>query len=296
MRYGGHQTFPVREGWLNKALELLEQEPAAFARKDLADALGVGANMAKSIEHWIVATGLASKRPTKEVHRSGIKYDRTWLGDLIWDRDPYFTLEETWWILHVNVVRDPTNATTWDWFYNEFPEQRFDKTQLVSRLVRHERDTVSKPSSDSTIERDVTCFLNTYSQPVPREKKDPEEDLGSPFQELRLMSALKSSGTYELHRRNRHLAPEVLLYSIIPLVDGDSEHIDFSFSWLTKQRSGPLQVFALTAESLFEQVMALEYEAPSIDYQVRGLAGDRQITFRTPSPQTLLESMYGRLN
>lgn len=296
MRYGGHQTFPVREGWLNKALELLSAEPEAFAGGELADALGVGANMAKSIEHWIVATGLATKRSTKEVHSTRIKYDPTWLGKLVWKHDPYFTLEETWWVLHINVVRDPANATTWSWFFNEFPEYRFDKTQLVSRLVQRERQLVTKPASQNTIERDVTCFLNTYAQSVPREKKDPEEDLGSPFQELRLMSALKSSGTFELHRRARSMAPEVLVYSILPLVEEEGEHIDFSFSWLTKQRSGPLQTLALTTESLFEQVMALEVESEHLSFEVRGLAGDRQITFKRPSAAVLLDAMYKRLN
>lgn len=296
MRYGGHQTFPVREGWLNKALELLKENPEAFARPDLADALGVGSNMAKSIEHWVVATGLAMKRPTKEVHSTGIKYDRTTLGDLIWHYDPYFTLEETWWVLHINVVRDPANATTWDWFFNEFPEYRFDKAQLVSRLLRRERQLVTKPASQNTIERDVTCFLNTYAQPVPREKKDSEEDLGSPFQELRLMSALRSSGTFELHRRARAIAPEVLVYSMLPLVENEAEHVDFSFSWLTKQRSGPLQTLALTTESLFEQVMGLEIEGRGLSFEVRGLAGDRQITFRRPTVEALLDAMYKRLN
>jgi len=297
MRYGGHETFPVREGWFNKALDLLDREPQAFSSDEKAHALGVGANMAKSIEHWIVATGLAEKRPTKEVHNTKIKYVPTELGRVIWRYDPYFTLEETWWILHTNLVRDAANAAMWDWFFNENPELRFDKAHLVSRLVQRERQLVSKPASEKTIDRDVSCFLSTYAQSVPREKKDPEEDLGSPFQELRLMTARKASGTYELHRRSRTLTPEILLYSLLRLLDGRSEeHIDFSFSWLTKQRSGPLQVYALPTESLFEQIMWLETEATQYGFQVRGLAGDRQITLRKPSETDLLKDMYERLN
>lgn len=296
MRFGGHQTFVVREGWLSKALELLEHNPEAFARKDLADYLGVGANMAKSIEHWIVATGLATKVPTKEVHKTGIKYKRTAVGDLIWEHDPYLTSEETWWLLHLNVVNDYENAVTWNWFFNEFSEQRFEKAHLVSKLLQKEKSTQSRVPSEKTLERDVSCFLNTYSQPVPREKKDPEEDLGSPFQELRLMSALKSSGTYELHRRSRSIAPEVLIYSILKVLDTEKDRTDFSFTWLTRQRSGPLQTLALTADSLFEQLMGLEQEADQYDFSVRGLAGDRQITLRKPTIDELLSSLYARLN
>ena len=51
MRFGGHQTFFVREGWLAKGLGLLREDVSAFDDPYVADWLGVGRNMAKSIEH-----------------------------------------------------------------------------------------------------------------------------------------------------------------------------------------------------------------------------------------------------
>ena len=59
MRFSGHETFPVRDGWLHKGLKLLIDAPDVLHDKYAADHLGVGNNMAKSIRHWLLATGLA---------------------------------------------------------------------------------------------------------------------------------------------------------------------------------------------------------------------------------------------
>ena len=64
MRFGGHETFHIREGWLHKGVKLLLEDPKKLVHEHAADWLGVGNNMAKSIRHWLVATGLASRSGT----------------------------------------------------------------------------------------------------------------------------------------------------------------------------------------------------------------------------------------
>lgn len=297
MRYGGHQTFPIREGWLSKALSQLNTDPTVFARGCAADSLGVGSNMANSIEHWIVATGLAEKLPRVETTRDKIKYRLTWLGELVWKFDPYFTLDETWWLLHINLINTSEHAATWNWFFNYFPDRRFDKVHFVSRLKTWEKQQQLRSPADNTIERDANCFLSTYARSVPKDSKDPEEDYGCPFQELRLMSFLRSSGSYEVHRHGRDLRPEVLLYSILRCSgDPDTKRFDISFSQLSKNESGPLQAFVLGTEDLFESILHLESTAKD-DYRfsIRGLAGDRQISFQNPGAAELVRSMYARV-
>ena len=60
MRFGGHESFAVREGWLSRGLELLANQPELLVDQHAEDHLGVGRNMAKAIRHWLVAAGLAS--------------------------------------------------------------------------------------------------------------------------------------------------------------------------------------------------------------------------------------------
>ena len=57
MRFGGHETFTIREGWLHKGVKLLMENPEQLIDENACDFLGVGRNMAKSIRHWLVATG-----------------------------------------------------------------------------------------------------------------------------------------------------------------------------------------------------------------------------------------------
>ena len=297
MRYGGHQTFPIREGWLSKAVHQLANDPGVFSTDTAADYLGVGSNMANSIEHWLVATGLAEKLLRVEAAKQGIRFRLTWLGNIISQRDPYFILDETWWILHINLINTPEHASTWNWFFNFFPDRRFDKAQLVARLKSWDQEQAWRSPSSTTIERDASCFLSTYARSVPKDIKDPEEDYGCPFQELRLMSFLRTSGAYEIHRHARELRPELVIYAILKCSDfTEPGAYDITFSQLVKTISGPLQAFVLGTEDLFEMILQVESTADELyRFSTRGLAGDRQISFQSQGMKELVTPMYGSL-
>ena len=53
----GHEKFALREGWINKALMILPENPDAFTRKDATDLFGIGSNMVKSLRYWMRALG-----------------------------------------------------------------------------------------------------------------------------------------------------------------------------------------------------------------------------------------------
>lgn len=52
-RFKGHESFILREGWLNKGLYEVDRNPKVFSENYGADALGVGPNMAKAIRYWL---------------------------------------------------------------------------------------------------------------------------------------------------------------------------------------------------------------------------------------------------
>lgn len=296
MRFGGHETFTLREGWLVKGINLILQDPKAFFDKnDLANALGVGVNMGKSIEHWLLATKLVIKNPLPIAREKGAKYELTDVAKVIHKYDPYMTQEETWWVLHMNMVQNPDFAATWDWFFNDYGEAKFDKVRLIQKLLEREKASNKKTPSRNTIERDVTCFLNTYAQSIPREIKDPEEDYGSPFQDLQLMNHQKNSGIFELLRRPRKIFPELFIYSLNQTIGDEIGSHDITLSWLTKQRSGPLQTFGLSSEGLFDLALSVEPLSRKYNYSVRSLAGDRQIVYSNPGTVQVLTKMYEAL-
>lgn len=105
MRFGGHESFAVREGWLSRGLELLANQPELLVDQHAEDHLGVGRNMAKAIRHWLVAAGLASASTATVDH-----FAFTPFGKQIYKSDPHLLDLGTWWMLHVNLVRNKESA------------------------------------------------------------------------------------------------------------------------------------------------------------------------------------------
>ena len=59
-RFSGHQTFPFRYGWLEKAYQHI-QDGRQFSDPDALIHLGVGKNMVESIRYWCDVFGLADE-------------------------------------------------------------------------------------------------------------------------------------------------------------------------------------------------------------------------------------------
>ena len=62
-RFKGHESFILREGWLNKGLYEVDRNPKVFSENYGADALGVGPNMAKAI-HFTAGVSPIGKSTT----------------------------------------------------------------------------------------------------------------------------------------------------------------------------------------------------------------------------------------
>ena len=288
MRFGGHQTFYVREGWLAKGLALLLDDASAFDDPFVADQLGVGRNMAKSIEHWLLATELATKAERqRRPDRPRLK--ATELGKIIAKHDPWFLDPGTWWFLHINLVRSPAHAATWHWFFNHYASSRFERATVVAQLEQHERQRSQRVSSPKTLERDVSCFLGSYAVEVPYRRKDPEEEIDCPFQELRIIRHFRASGYYELNRRRKSISPQVLLYALQApglTFDARTGIVDVTLHDLHRMEGGPAQVLALSADALFEHLVDLETNSGDAPLSMSGLAGDRQLRYEfVPAPE-----------
>ena len=279
MRFGGHETFPVREGWLHKGLKLLIEDPGLIVDDNAPDYLGVGQNMAKSIRHWLLATALA-----QTVQKTGGNkkpdFEPSALGRLVWKRDRYFVDPGTWWALHTNLVNNPGHAASWTWFFNSFSNDRFDRPVCLESLTRHLQLAKQRLPHNRTLARDISCLLATYSRPIPEDDSDPEEAQDCPFRELGLLSYFRSSGYYQLHRGPKELAGELLGYSLaIAFSDAAAGKgaVDITLHDATRQPGGPGKVFGLTSESLFGLAMRVEADSPESLIEITGLAGQRAL-------------------
>ena len=60
MKFSGHETFPLRYGWLKKVVDALSNAPGPsekniFKSKEAISYLGVGKNMLSSMRHWALS-------------------------------------------------------------------------------------------------------------------------------------------------------------------------------------------------------------------------------------------------
>jgi len=284
VRYGGHQTFFIREGWLYKGVKLLETEPEKLSHEFAADYLGVGRNMALAVNHWLLATGLAV-RTEKGQRKKATGIGPSGLADLIFDRDPYFSELSAWWVLHINLVTNPDFAATWCWFFHHYLKDRFEKPAALEALKRWQSLEKGAQPSSSTLDRDLLVFLSTYSRTVPPVHKDPEEEIDSPFRDLGLMTHFRSSGYYLLHRAKRAVPAGVLLYALhkgLPpdVRNGPEQEVSFRFGDILRWNLSPTKMFVLANEGLLDLFREVEMATKSQAIRVQMLAGEPYVHFR----------------
>lgn len=175
----GHETFAIREGWLNKGMTEIEKDNKVFAKNLGADALGVGSNMAKSIRYWLRAGGF-----TEEKGKSNVTLSK--IGKIVLEQDRYFEDLFVYEIFHINLVWNIENATTWYLVFQKINAEEFTKDELYV-LLEHELNNMGiEQFSHRSLQDDITVLLHMYT----REKGndyDPEEKKNSPFAKLGLI-------------------------------------------------------------------------------------------------------------
>ena len=281
MKFSGHETFHIREGWLHKGLQLVQKDPENFENRYVHDFLGVGSNMAKSIKHWLVTLGLVVRENKEE------RPSLTTLGRAIIKKDPHLLHPLTWWVLHVNLVFNSNGATSWHWFYNSFYQPRFDRKLCVETLRRHLLSQGCKLPSWQTMDRDISCLLSTYARTIPEDPgADPEESYDCPFQELGLLKFFRETGFYQFASPMELVPPEALGYVLSKAFPGEvpGKHSTVSLTEAATALNSPGKCFIMTMSELFEVVERATAKIGEDEIAISGLAASRMIRFRYHSP------------
>ncbi len=278
MRFGGHETFAVREGWLAKAVRVLHEDPDAFLSECPEDVLGVGRNMAKSIKHWMVAVGIATRLGTA---RAVSGYELTKIGELIRRHDPHFLRTSTWWMMHINLVNAPDLAGSWSWFFNRWTRPRFERSVVVEGLRRALLMQSKRTPSEKTLSRDVACLLGCYAQQIPAGLSDPEDASECPLQQLGLLRHFRASGVFVLNQSPKRVPLEVLAYAIVRSREAThcllDDVIELSLRDLEQMPGGPGRACCLSAEALFDLVMGQQEDGV---FAIANQAGERVVSLQ----------------
>ncbi|RHD10824.1 DUF4007 family protein [Lachnospira eligens] len=181
IRLQGHEKFPLREGWLNKGIKAVKNNPMVF-QKNGTDILGVGTNMVKSIRFWLNAFQLIKESP-----KNGAVL--TELGEIIYKYDKNIIDDFTLWLLHMNLICNNREATSWYLFFNRCDINEFDKKTLFNHMKRELiKYTGNDNFSENSLNSDIDVLFSMYSKN--KNVGDPEDKNTSPFSRLGLLQKM----------------------------------------------------------------------------------------------------------
>ncbi|SDM66484.1 Protein of unknown function [Methylobacterium phyllostachyos] len=289
-RYGRHETFAVRYGWLTKAAYQVEEQGGLDASLETADELGLGSKMIQSLQFWVEAMGLVQ---TQERAAGATERQRlTDLGALVWRHDRYLEYPATWWFLHMELCSAP--GTVWSWFFNEFEERHFDRNACVDAFLRHTREKAQNPATPAVAQKDVACLLAAYAAPMAAETADPEDGVASPLRELGLILRHDQVHRFERVRAPFRLPPEAFLAAASKLASVLGKG-SLSLEELARRPKGPGRLLCLGFESLDAAV-----EAACDTYWKQGvrtelLGAERHLLLPAKAPVHWLKDHYRRL-
>ena len=298
MRFGGHETFAVREGWIHKGMKLLLDDPSQLDHEYASDSLGVGRNMAKSIRHWLLATQLAERPIDRQTRKRGALRP-TRLIRTISQRDPYFLELGTWWALHINLANNFQHALTWWWFFNHFLRTRFERATCVEGLRRYLTRHDRRVPRLKTLQRDVACLLTSYARDIPPSPSDPEDATDSPFTELGLLAHFRESGAYGREPIPISRIPvELIPYSVLTADERlaqEERDVDVPVREACIMVGGPGRCFGLDLEAFCELSVEAEARLGRERIRIVTLAGERVLRFEATPRENWLASYYDRI-
>lgn len=246
MKLQGHEKFALREGWINKALRILPDNPDAFTQKNATDLFGIGNNMVKSLRYWTRAFGL-----TIESSTNGIRL--TPIGKLIAKYDPYLERTFTLWIMHSFIAKNKGDATTWYMYFNHCDADDLEKSEINEVLLREmKKYAEGKHFSEKSLNNDVDVLLNMYSKH--KENVDPEDKNISPFASLKLIKNI--DGRYSKCHPNKKDFSEMLVLYELSLMDKWEKGV--SIDSLIFDENGLANVYNLTSVMVNEMLDKLD--------------------------------------
>lgn len=264
-QFSGHETFPLRYGWLKKvydAVYSLEEAGQAdkarelFTKDDSAIArFGVGKNMVGSMRHWATACGVI------EETNEGIF--TTKLAKILFPNDgldPWSESASSLWLFHWNIASNSSKAT-YVWLFSYYNNLDFDRNVLVKMMLDVcEQCEGWRNMAEATIRRDVECLVRAYVNKPSKQENFTEDQIESPLAELGLMQPTNKNDTFQL-RRGRHasLSDGVFLYALVDFWKRDAgEARTLSLEKITYDPCSPGRVLCLDEDAIAERLYNIE--------------------------------------
>jgi hypothetical protein len=283
-QFSGHETFPLRYGWLKKAYDAVVETESeqgkklVFLEDDAIARFGVGKNMVASMRHWASTSGIL------EEPQEGLRIRPTELGDLLLRADgldPYMEYPATLWLVHWHLAARP-KTTTWFWAFNHYPDVIFDRDHLEKGISRLAKERGWTRVSPATVKNDVACFVRTYAAQAHTGKSGNDDAFESPLTELGLIKSTgKRDGFRFVRGPKATLGDGVFIFALMDFWAAYSPTTStLSFEAIAHEPGSPGRVFLLDENDTADRLFGLE-EATAGALRWSETAGLKQVFLQT---------------
>lgn len=256
--FSGHETFPLRQMWLKKAVEQADSEgylpKETFSDERAIATFGVGRNMVSSIRHWALACEILRDESTK---RRFVIDDVARQIYSVGGLDPYSEFATTSWYAHWCLAGRGARSTTWYWLFNVLAAETFSRDEILSTLTKFAQSmSTGKKLSQATLARDLETCIRGYA---PRSASASVEETAEPMlAELGLMQE-ERKGIFSFRRGPKSsLTDGFFAWALIDY--WDRYHLgetSLNFESVAYAVGSPGRVFKLDEESTAERLFIL---------------------------------------
>ena len=258
--FSGHETFPLRYGWLKKSYdEVLRTQPdpknkSVFIGDDAIARFVVGKNMVASMRHWTTCAGAIADSAD-----GGIV--TTTLGDMLFGPDgldPYLETPSTLWLIHWQLSGRP-EKTTWFWAFNNYSGSTFERETLVRGLEKLARQLGWSRVASATLKRDVECFVRTYVARPGTGAAGHDDALESPLAELGLIKPIGRRDGFRMVRGAKPtLGDGVFAYALLDFWSRYTSANSLSFEAIAQAPGSPGRTFLLDENDVADRLVDIE--------------------------------------
>ena len=237
-----HETFAIREGWLEKAINLFNSNENIFSKNDATRILGIGTNMVKSLRYWLEATCIADFRKNK-------KPALTEFGEYLLKNDSFLERMDSWWLIHTFLVTNYKDAPVFNKFFN-LSYSKFDKEYLFDIIKDAFVNNGEIITSDSSLKSDIDIVLRSYFN---SDKSNPENNMSCPLSMLKILTIDNGKIYCRKQPEFGSLSYKVVFLGITICLQTNNKNIEdeFNIEDLLVLNNNPLSIYNLSKSSFY---------------------------------------------
>lgn len=231
VKYRRHESFSIRDGWIEKGIEsVAKYGNETFHKEKGIRLLGIGANMVKSLKYWMLSADLI---------KSSFKCELTDFSRAIQNYDPYMETDFSWSLVHYNLSKNFKDCPVEYFITNILNETKMTKEIVFDEYKKYCMINEIEFNERSVLE-DIKMYFKMY---VSDTVSNPEDNFNSPLSKLGLLEEGIERGEFV----KTMIDPDSLSYYVVYYCIQElyKEKKSFNLNEIYNIEKSPLKIFNL---------------------------------------------------